>query len=40
MSIKRLAMKKDMVPCPALKVSPGGNGNRFAGAVADSHYDL
>ncbi len=33
-------MEKDAIPCPALKGCPSGNGNGFAGAVANSHHDL
>ncbi len=33
-------MKKDAIPCPALKGSPGGDGNSFAGVVANPHHDL
>ena len=38
--IKRLAMKKDTVPCPAFKGGPSSDGNSFAGVVANPHHDL
>lgn len=40
MSIHRLAMEEDAVPCSALKGGPGSDGHGFAGAVANSHHDL
>lgn len=40
MCIEWLAIKEDMISCPALKGSPGSDGNSFAGGVADSHHDL
>jgi len=40
MRIHRLTMKKDAIPCPALKGGPGSDGDGFAGGVADSHHDL
>lgn len=40
MRIKGLAMEKDAIPCPALKGGPFGDGDSFAGAVANSHHDL
>lgn len=40
MPINRLAMEEYAVPSPTLKGSPGGDGNRFAGAVANPHHDL
>lgn len=33
-------MKKDAIPCPALNGCPCGDGNRFAGVVANPHHDL
>jgi len=38
--IKRLAVEKDAVSCPAFKGSPSGDGDGFAGAVANPHHDL
>ncbi|BBR38101.1 hypothetical protein WP3W19E03_06260 [Aeromonas veronii] len=40
MCIKGLAMKKETVPCPAFKGCTGGDGNGFAGGVANPHHDL
>jgi len=40
MCIKRLAMEKDTVPCPAFEGGPGGDGNGFAGGVANPYHDL
>lgn len=40
MRIKGLAMEKDAISCPALEGSPGGDGDGFAGAVADPHHYL
>ena len=33
-------MKKDAVSGPALEGGPCGDGNGFAGGVADPHHDL
>ncbi len=33
-------MEEYTVFCPAFKGSPGGDGNGFAGCVANPHYDL
>lgn len=33
-------MEEDAVSRSTLKGGPGGDGNRFAGGVADPHHDL
>lgn len=38
--INRLTMEEDAVSCPVFEGGPGGDGNSFAGGVANSHHDL
>lgn len=40
MRIKRSVMKEYAVPCPAFKGGSYGDGDGFAGGVANSHHDL
>lgn len=40
MCIHRLTMEEDAVSGPAFKGGPGGDGNSFAGVVANSHNYL
>lgn len=40
MPIKGLVMKEDAISGPTFKGGASGNGDGFAGGVANSHHDL